>query len=45
MSTKRFTDEFKIEAVNQLLGHGHRVADAVAQLRLPVMESPAPPPP
>ena len=32
MSTKRFTDEFKVEAVNQVLGQGHRVADVAARL-------------
>ncbi len=32
MSTKRFTDEFKVEAVSQVLGQGHRVADVAARL-------------
>lgn len=32
MSTQRFADEFKVEAVKQVLGHGHRVGDVAARL-------------
>ncbi|MEN9780734.1 MAG: hypothetical protein RL014_1882 [Pseudomonadota bacterium] len=32
MSTKRFTEEFKAEAVKQVLVGGHRVADVAARL-------------
>jgi transposase len=32
MSTKRFTEEFKVEAVGQVVDKGYRVADVVARL-------------
>ncbi len=32
MSTKRFAEEFKAEAVKQVLVGGHRVADVAARL-------------
>lgn len=32
MSNKRHTDEFKIEAVKQVMEHGHAVADVAARL-------------
>jgi transposase len=32
MSTKRYTDEFKIEAVNQVLDRGYRVAEVAERL-------------
>ena len=32
MSTKRFTEEFKVEAVGQVADKGYRVADVAARL-------------
>ena len=32
MSTKRFTEEFKVEAVGQVVDKGYRVADVAARL-------------
>ncbi len=32
MSDKRYPDEFKIEAVKQVVEHGHSVADVAARL-------------
>jgi transposase len=35
MSGKRYTDEFKIEAVKQVTARGHSVADVAQRLRIP----------
>ena len=32
MSSKRYTDEYKAEAVNQVLGRGHAVTDVAKRL-------------
>jgi transposase len=32
MSTKRYTEEFKVEAVGQVVDRGYRVADVAARL-------------
>ena len=32
MSTKKYTEEFKVEAVNQVLVRGHRVAEVAQRL-------------
>lgn len=36
MSNKRYTDEFKIEAVKQVTDRGHTVADVAARLDVSV---------
>lgn len=38
MSTKRFTDEFTVEAVGQVANKGYRVVDVVVQVSVSVTE-------